>query len=68
MMKLKEAKEQYGFKQVWIINGKILFNEDDSPSTNPRHFIFVSIVLYNFYGYALFKNCFEFSFDIFIYK
>ena len=32
------------------------------------HFIFASIILFNFRGYATLKNCFEFSFDIFIYK
>ena len=36
MNKLKEAKEQYGFKQVWTIDGKILSKEDDSPSTKPK--------------------------------
>ena len=33
--KFKEAKEQYGFKRVRVIGGKILFKEDYSPSTKP---------------------------------
>ena len=36
MIKLKEEEEQYGFIQVWTIDGKILFKEDDSPSTKSK--------------------------------
>ena len=36
MSKLKEAKEQYGFKRVWTIDRKILYTEDDSPSAKPE--------------------------------
>ena len=30
MRKLKEAKEQHGFKPVWTTDGKIIFKEGDS--------------------------------------
>ena len=36
MRKLKESKEQNGFKRVSTIDEKILFKEDDSPSTMPK--------------------------------
>ena len=36
MIKLKEAKKQYGFKQVWTIDGKNLFKEDNSRSSKPK--------------------------------
>ena len=30
MGKLKEARERYGFKRMWTIDGTILFKVDDS--------------------------------------
>ena len=39
MSKLKGAKEKYGFKRVWTVDGKILFRVDDSPSANPKAFM-----------------------------
>lgn len=33
-IRLKEAKNQYGVKLLWSIDRKILFQDDNSPSTN----------------------------------
>lgn len=35
-LKLTEAKEQYGFRQMWTIDGQILFKEHDSLNTKPK--------------------------------
>ena len=36
MRKLNEAKEQYSFERVWVIEGKILLKRYDSPSAKPK--------------------------------
>ena len=35
MTKLNEAKETYGFRNVWTSDGKILFKEEKNPSNKP---------------------------------
>ena len=35
MTKLNEAKETYGFRNVWTSDGKILFKEEKNPSSKP---------------------------------
>lgn len=36
IMKLKEAKKQNIFKWGWMIDGDVLFKEDDGPTTKPK--------------------------------
>ena len=36
MRRLNEAKEQYYFERVWVIEGKILLKWYDSPSAKPK--------------------------------
>ena len=35
MAKLNEARETYGFRNVWTSDGKIFFKDDKNPSTKP---------------------------------
>ena len=35
MVKLNEARETYGFKNVWTSDGKIFFKDEKNPSSKP---------------------------------
>ena len=38
MRKLKAARNEYGFRNVWIVDGKILYKVDDTPNSKPAVF------------------------------
>ena len=38
MRKLKAARDEYGFRNVWIVDGKILYKVDDTPNSKPAVF------------------------------
>ena len=35
MAKLNEARENYGFRNVWTSDGKIFFKDEKNPSSQP---------------------------------
>ena len=35
MRKLKASRDEYGFRNVWTVDGKILYKVDDTPDSKP---------------------------------
>ena len=35
MCKLRAARDEYGFRDVWTVDGKILYKVDDTPDSKP---------------------------------